>query len=130
MMCCRMMRGETSVVRRHELLEDPRRDHSGGSIATAKLQDIVPRARQGPDEAHLPPGQDAEQFMHPGRIVIGGQDELFNADQAGGVLPAARLTVDIEAGNVATHDAAFMASMPKRSKKASQEMPSRYLSSQ
>ena len=45
--------------------------------------------------------------MHPARIVVGRQDQLFDAHQAGGILPAARLPVQVETGDVPAHQAAL-----------------------
>ena len=45
--------------------------------------------------------------MYPGRIVVGGEDELLGGVEAAGVLPRARLPVHVEARNVAAHQAAL-----------------------
>ena len=94
---------QLAVVGGHELVEHPRRNHRRGGRAAAKLENVVAGPRQRFDEHLLPPKQNAQQFVNPGRVVVGLHDQPLDAHQAGRVLPGAGLAENVEAADVRPH---------------------------
>ena len=95
------------VVGGDEAVEDRRRNDGRGGIAAAQLQQVVAGPLQATGERQLTALEDPQQFVDPGRIVVGGHDEFLDAHQAGRVLPAAGLAKNVEAADVPAHDPAL-----------------------